>query len=123
MLRMVELDREVSLMEQMTGHESPVVLANVFRVAPEDADALVAAWSTDAGILKAKPGYVSAQLHRGIAGSSTFLNYAVWESVDAFKSAFTDPAFQATFERYPDSTTASPHLFKRIWVPGISEGK
>jgi hypothetical protein len=48
-----------------------------------------------------------------------FLNHAVWESVQAFRNAFGDPQFQATFARYPDSTLASPHLFQKVAVPGI----
>jgi heme-degrading monooxygenase HmoA len=75
---------------------------------PEDIDELLQAWAADAAFLKSKPGFISTQLHRGIAGSSVFLNTAVWESVEAFRNAFGDPTFQATFDRYPDSTVASP---------------
>jgi heme-degrading monooxygenase HmoA len=122
MLKRIEMDEHVSLMEQMSSDESPVVLLNIFKVAPEDADALLEAWTADAALLKEKPGFISTQLHRGIAGSSTFFNYAVWESVAAFREAFADPKFQATFANYPDSTVASPHLFSKVSVPGISEG-
>ena len=48
-----------------------------------------------------------------------FVNHAVWESVQAFRDAFGDPQFQATFAGYPDSTVASPHLFQKVAVPGI----
>jgi heme-degrading monooxygenase HmoA len=123
MLKLVEMDQRVSLMEQMKSSVSPGVLANVFRVDPGDVDALVEAWTRDATFLKSKPGFVSARLHRGIEGSTTFLNYAVWESVDSFRAAFSDPGFQAAFARYPESTVASPHLFRRIAIPGISEGE
>jgi heme-degrading monooxygenase HmoA len=99
-----------------------VVLVNVFHVDPADTDALITAWTEDARILQRKPGFMSTQLHRGIAGSSTFLNYAVWESVESFRTAFADPAFQASFANYPDSTVASPHLFSRVEVPGLSPG-
>jgi heme-degrading monooxygenase HmoA len=123
MLKRIEMDENVSLMEQMATDQSPVVLVNVFRVAAKDADALLEAWTADAAYLQGKPGFISTQLHRGIAGSSTFFNYAVWESVEAFRAAFTDPQFQATFARYPDSTVASPHLFQKVAVPGISEAE
>jgi heme-degrading monooxygenase HmoA len=123
MLKLGEMDDRVSLAEQMGGDESPVVLANVFRVAPEDVDALVEAWTADVSLLKGRAGFIATQLHRGIAGSSTFMNYAVWESVGAFKAAFSDPEFQASFARYPDSTVASPHLFQKVAIPGISEGE
>jgi heme-degrading monooxygenase HmoA len=88
-------------------------------VAPQDVDALLQAWAADAALLKTKPGFISTQLHRGIAGSSVFLNTAVWESVEVFRNAFGDPAFQASFARYLDSTVASPHLFQKVAVPGI----
>jgi heme-degrading monooxygenase HmoA len=122
MLKRTEMDEHVTLMEQMSSDESPVVLVNVFKVAPEDAGALLEAWTADATLLREKPGFISTQLHRGIAGSSTFFNYATWESVEAFRAAFADPEFQATFANYPDSTVASPHLFTKVAVPGISEG-
>ena len=123
MLKLVELDKRVSLSQQMATKEGPVVLANVFSVAPEEADQLVEAWTVDANILKARPGFISTQLHRGIGGSSTFFNYAVWESVAAFRAAFSDPEFQKSFSRYPDSVVASPHLFRKVEVPGISSGR
>jgi heme-degrading monooxygenase HmoA len=94
-------------------------LINTFKVTPEDAEALLEAWAADAAYLKTKPGFISTQLYRGIAGSAVFINQAVWESVAAFRSAFGDPQFQATFGRYPDSTVASPHLFQKVAVPGI----
>jgi heme-degrading monooxygenase HmoA len=94
-------------------------LINTFHVAPEDVDALLEAWAADAAHLKQQPGFISAQLHRGIGGSSVFLNHAVWESVQAFRDAFGAPQFQAMFARYPDSTVASPHLFQKVAVPGI----
>ena len=118
-MQRVEMDNHVTLFEQLAQEVGPVILVNTFRVEPEDAEALLEAWATDAAYLKSKPGFISTQLHRGIAGSSTFLNVAVWESVEAFRAAFGDPAFQATFARYPDSTVASPHLFQKVAVPGI----
>ena len=119
MLRRIEMDDQVGLADQLAGEVGPVILINTFRVAPQDVDQLLDAWAADAAYLKTKPGFISTQLHRGIAGSSVFLNHAVWESVETFRNAFGDPAFQATFARYPDSTVASPHLFQKVAVPGI----
>ena len=114
MLTRVEMDNHVTLFEQLAQEVGPVILVNTFRVDAQDADALLEAWAADAGYLKAKPGFISTQLHRGVAGSSTFLNVAVWESVEAFRAAFGDPTFQATFARYPDSTV--PHrICSRRW--------
>ncbi len=119
MLQRVEMDKHVTLFDQLAREVGPVILVNTFHVAPEEAVALLEAWAADAAYLKAKPGFISTQLHRGVAGSSTFLNVAVWESVEAFRAAFSDPTFQETFARYPDSTVASPHLFQKVAVPGI----
>ena len=119
MLQRVEMDDRVSLFDQISKEVGPVTLINTFKVAPEEADALLEAWAADARYLKSKPGFIWTQLHRGVGGSSTFLNYAVWESVEAFRNAFSDPNFQATWANYPASTVASPHLFQKVAVPGI----
>ena len=119
MLQRIEMDERVTLRDQLAEEVGPVILVNTFKVAAEDADQLLAAWAADAAYLKTKPGFISTQLHRGVAGSGVFFNYAVWESVEAFRNAFCDPHFQATFAQYPDSTVASPHLFQKVAVPGI----
>jgi len=119
MLQRTEMDEHVRLADQLSREVGPVVLINTFKVAPGDVDALLQAWAADAAYLRTRPGFISTQLHRGIAGSCTFLNHAVWESVQAFREAFADPQFQATFGRYPDSTVAAPHLFQKVAVPGI----
>lgn len=117
---MVEMDENVTLAAQLEEEgRRPVILINKFIVQPEDADNLLKAWAADAAYLKQKPGFISAQLHRGIGGSCVFFNYAVWESVEHFKQATSDPAFRSTLTRYPDSTVASPHLFRKVAVPGI----
>jgi hypothetical protein len=59
------------------------------------------------------------QLHRGIADSSVFVNYAVFESPKLLKQAFKNPDFQSKISEYSASTVASPHLFKKVAVPGI----
>lgn len=114
-----ELDNHVPLRDQLKDDVSPVVLINVFNVDPAEADALVRAWEGDATYFKSRPGFISTQLHRGIAGSGAFLNYAVWESVRHFREAFASPEFQSRLKAYPSSTVASPHLFAKLAVPGI----
>ena len=119
MLQLTEMEDRVPPADQLSKEVGPVILINTFRVAPEDSDALLEAWAADAAHLKQQPGFISTQLHRGIGGSGVFVNHAVWESVQAFRDAFGDPQFQATFAGYPDSTVASPHLFQKVAVPGI----
>lgn len=115
----IEMDRTVTLADQLTDEGGSVVLINTFVVPPAEAEALLAAWTADAAIMKRQPGFVSTQLHRGIAGSGVFLNYAVWESIATFRAAFTNPEFRARLADYPARATVSPHLFRTVAVPGI----
>ena len=119
MPKLIEMDQTVTLADQLKDEGGSVVLVNVFTVPAADADALLAAWTADAEVMKRRRGFLTAQLHRGIAGSGVFLNYAVWESVADFRAAFADPEFRARLSDYPGSATASPHLFRKVAVPGI----
>jgi heme-degrading monooxygenase HmoA len=118
-MQLRELDEHVTYASQLQQDGGPVVLINIFSVAPEDAERLLEAWAEDAAFMKRQPGFISTQLHRGTAGSSTFVNVAEWESARALGDAFRSPEFQARIARYPDSAIASPHVVERIAVPGI----
>jgi heme-degrading monooxygenase HmoA len=115
------MDERITLVEQAEQNASPVILINKFNVKPEEAEQFLKAWAADASFFKQQPGFVSTQLHRGIGGSSVFLNYAVWESTEHFKRAINNPKFQSGLDKYPPTTVASPHLFKKVSVPGICE--
>ena len=118
-MQFTEMDEKVTIFDQIEERGGPVVLINKFTVAPDDAERLVSAWADDAAWMKQQPGFISTQLHRGISGSGVFLNYAVWESTEHFKSAFVNPEFRARLNHYPATATASPHLFRKVAVPGI----
>lgn len=122
MLQFKPLDPTVPIFQQIETDVSPVVLVNVFQVAQEDIPALLAAWEADANWMKRQPGYISTQLHQGIAGSTVFMNYAVWESVAHFRAAFSHPDFKRALDHYPPSAVASPHLFTRLAVPNLCVG-
>ena len=92
---------------------------NKFKVAPQKVEEFLKVFAKATEIMKQQPGFISAQLHRGIAESCTFINYAVWESTSQFKQALNNSQFQAKMSDYPESTVVSPHLFKKIAVPGI----
>ena len=114
-----EMDDSVTYRQQLQEDDGPVVLINPFNVAPEDTRRFVEAWADDAAFMKQQPGFISAQLHQGTAGSTTFVNVAVWESARALGRAFSTPEFQGRVARYPDSTVAAPHVFKKLAVRGI----
>ena len=120
MPKIIELDARVSLMRQMEEQGGgPVVLLNTFTVDPAETEPFLTTWAADAAIMKRQPGFISTQLHRGIAGSSVFVNYAVWESTEQFTRAFSNPEFQASLRNYPSSAAVSPHLFRKLAVAGI----
>jgi heme-degrading monooxygenase HmoA len=118
-VRFRELDDAVPFGKQLGEEQGPIVFMNVFRVSPEYEAGFMEAWTDDGEFMKRQPGYISTQLHRGIAGSHTFVNDAHWESTAAFRAAASNPDFQASLSRYPDSAVAAPHIFTRVAVPGI----
>jgi heme-degrading monooxygenase HmoA len=114
-----ELDDRVPFARQLGESQSPIVFFNTFHVAPDEVDAFLEAWRVDGEFMQKQPGYVSTQLHRGIAGSTTFINMAVWESVEAMRAAVTSPEFRNSMANYPPSAVASPHIFTKVAVEGI----
>lgn len=122
MIKFEPLDKVVPISEQIKSEESPVVLVNIFRVNEADIPQLLKGWEEDANWMKKQPGYISTQLHRGIAGSTTFMNYAIWESVAHFRTAFMNPDFKAGLKHYPDSAVASPGLFTRLKIANLCVG-
>lgn len=54
--------------------------SNRFTVNSNDENSFFKAWADDAALMKQQPGFTSTQLHRGIADSTTLINYAVRES-------------------------------------------
>lgn len=81
MIKLIEMDENVTLSAQMEENVGPVILINKFNVKPEDVDRLLKAWTADATYFKQQPGFISTELHRGIAGSCVFINYAVMGEV------------------------------------------
>jgi heme-degrading monooxygenase HmoA len=120
-MRLREMDDHVTYMQQLQDDAGPVVLINQFNLAPDDTGRFLEAWTDDSAYMKQQPGFISTQLHQGTAGSTTFINVAVWQSARALGRAFSSPEFQARVTRYPDSTVAAPHVFKKVAVPGICD--
>ena len=113
------LDPSFPIERQIAIDAGPVVLVNVFTLDRADEEAFLRAWQDDALFMKQQPGFISTQLHRAIGENHTYLNYAVWETTAEFRAAFSNPAFRAKLSGYPSSVVASPHLFKRVAVPGV----
>ena len=117
--KFTEMDEKVKFLQQVDQEVGPVILINKFNTDPEEVDEFLKAFAATDKVLKRQPGYISAQLHRGIAGSCVFLNYEVWESAKQFKQAIGSSEFQSSIVGLPSSTIMSPHLFKKVAVPGV----
>jgi len=124
MLKHEELDPHASLYSQFADTtDEAVILINLFHVDAADFTAFQQAWGTDAAFFTKQPGCVSAQLHKGLANSSMYLNYAVFENAAAFAATTRQPEFGPLRKVYPDSAVAHPHLFRRLTIPGICVGE
>jgi heme-degrading monooxygenase HmoA len=118
-VKIVEMDENVTLKAQLEEDVGPVIVLNKFTIKPEDTDEFLKIFAATAEEFKRQPGFISAQLHRGIGGSGTYFNYVVWESGEHFKQAFNRPGFKSSMADVLPNAVMSPHLFKKVAVPGI----
>ena len=127
MAKFVEMDYRVKFKDQIDEKLiGSVILINKFNVEPNKVEQFLKDWGDDAINFKQQPGFISAQLHKGIGQSSVFINYAVWESMEYYKQAinkmlFTPESPSPLLKYDDDSLIISPHLFKKVAVPGICE--
>lgn len=119
MLQFRPLDPDFPINKQLAAVASSAVLVNIFTVDQMEVELLLNAWEKDALWMKRQPGFISTQLHRAIGDSFVFMNYAVWESVDHFRQAFTHADFQNAMLAYPSSAVASSHLFEKLAVANL----
>jgi heme-degrading monooxygenase HmoA len=123
MTHLVQLDKDISFMEQLNVDAAPVVLLNVFQVPEGKMKETLAAWTKDAEYMKRQPGFISTQLHRGVGGSNMFVNHAIWTSSADLRKAVMSDDFQKCRDDYPEGVTASPHVFQTVDVSGICLGE
>ena len=126
MAKFVEMDERVKFKDQIEEKEieDSVILINKFNVEPDKVEQFLKDWAEEAANFKQQTGFISTQLHKGIGKSSVFINYAVWESIEHYKEAVNKILFnsetRSSLLKYDDdSLVVSPHLFKKVHVPGI----
>jgi quinol monooxygenase YgiN len=123
-MKLREMDDQVTYVQQLQEDDGQVILINQFNLGPEDAERFLQVWADDAAFMKRQPGFVSTQLHRGTAGSTTFINTAVWESARALGRAFSSPDATPTapspprtsLRRSPCRASAPPSTILRALV-------
>jgi quinol monooxygenase YgiN len=119
MTKVIEMDEKVSLGKQLRQEAGDVVLFITFIVEPEDEDKFLKTWTLAAEISKKTSGVISAQLHKGIAGSRVWISTHVFESTEAIRQQYSNPDFPKKLSEYPDRIVTSSHVFKKVAVPGI----
>ena len=118
MVKIIEMDDSVTLGEQFEAEVGAVILMNKFNVGYDEVEEFLKVFADTTKVFQ-QPGFISAQLHQGIAGSSTFINYVVWESVAHFRQAFDKPEFWDNMAKVLPNTVMSPQLFKKVAVAGV----
>ncbi|WP_306335295.1 antibiotic biosynthesis monooxygenase [Streptomyces sp. KL118A] len=118
-MKIEALDPGTPLMKQFQETTGPITLVNVFDVPPELYEEFLTIWRADAAYMKASPGCIRTQLHKGTGGSRLVVNIAVWESTQALFAAFSTPEFQQAAGKYPEGITAYPHAYEKVAVEGI----
>jgi len=121
--KIIDLDDRVTFRQQLEHNIGPVVLMSTFLVPSDQVDNFLEGFKKQFAIMRKQPGLISAQLHRGIAGSGLFMNYIVWESVEAFRRGFELPEFQAQLKQYPRGTVVLASFFQRVAIPDMCLGE
>ena len=93
-----------------------VTLINVFTVDPANQQRLVELWqqATD-DVMRHLPGFISANVHRSLDGTKV-VNYAQWESQEAFQAMLTDPTAGPLLTELAEIATPAPVLCEVVSV-------
>ena len=123
MFNFQQLDASNSFQEQLQETTGPIVLINTFVLDTEGTvEQVMAAWKTDAGFMKAQPGFISAQLHRGTGSSRLVTNVSVWESTAALRNAVSSPEFREKAQAYPPGVKVYPQILQKVAIDGVCVG-
>jgi hypothetical protein len=66
MLKIVETDDKITLSVQLEDDAGPVILMNKFNVGPDEVEEFLKVFEETTKYFKQQPGFISAQLHRGL---------------------------------------------------------
>jgi quinol monooxygenase YgiN len=114
MATLKHLDPQTPMFAQFKEGTGPIVLVNTFFVPKERTESFLALFRRQAEFMRAQPGFVSLQLHKGTAGSQLLMNVAVWESTGALATAFGNPEFQRVAAEFSDDIVSYPHIFEQL---------
>ncbi|MGI8816852.1 MAG: antibiotic biosynthesis monooxygenase family protein [Pseudonocardia sp.] len=93
-----------------------VTLINIFNVEQDRQDHLVRLLEqTTEEVMRHRPGFVSANIHRGLDGS-TVANYAQWASRADFEAMLADPVAGEHMRVITEFAEARPGLYEVVSV-------
>jgi heme-degrading monooxygenase HmoA len=100
----------------ISAETSVLTLVNVFTVDPADQEHLIELWqSATDEVIRHLPGFISANIHRSLDGTKV-VNYAQWESREAFTAMLNDPASSAHLKELAEIGTPAPVLCEVVSV-------
>jgi hypothetical protein len=100
----------------------PVILFNRFTLRPEDIDQFLKVFATITRCSSGKLDLFRLSCTEVLEGEyflQLCCNYVVWESAEHFKQAFNRSELRSSMAELLPNTAMSPHLFKKVAVPGI----
>jgi heme-degrading monooxygenase HmoA len=122
MFELKEIDPSCTFFSQLdAAGEGPVTVINTLVAPKGGVQGVVDNWRENVGSMQAMPGFVSAQLYRGIGDSEVMTNVAVWASAEDLKRALGEE-FDANASTPRDGSVAYPVLMRKEAVPGVCEG-
>jgi len=105
-------------MTYISQDQDVTTLINVFTVAPENQQRLLdlLADATES-VMARQPGFVSANLHRGLDGTSV-ANYAQWRSREDFEAMLGNREAQAHMGKAHELAEVEPRLYEVAFSHG-----
>ncbi len=101
---------------RIRAHAGIVTLINVFTVEPSHQQQLVELWQqATEDVMRHLPGFISASIHRSFDGTKV-INYAQWETREAFAAIFQDPRANAQLTKLAEIGTPDPVLCEVVSV-------
>jgi heme-degrading monooxygenase HmoA len=99
-------------MTTIEQRSSYATLINIFVVAPDRAAELAdLLGEVTEHTMRHVPGFISANIHLSNDGERV-VNYAQWESAEAFRAMLADPAARAHMDQCASiATSFDPHLY------------
>lgn len=106
-------------MTTISADKACVTLVNVFTVAPERQQALLDLLiEATQAVMRRQPGYLSANIHRGLDGTRV-VNYAQWRSRADFEAMLANPECQAHLRAAGQMAEAAPYLYEVIATDAV----